>query len=590
MRNAYVDLCIQVQAARRSFEAIRTPLAPAVGVAASLYTHQLANVHRVLTDVRVRHLLADEVGLGKTVQALMILNALRQARPELTAVVVVHDKQPEQWQDELLTRCHAAAIACPLCWENRDRKHEFVRLLWPALNTAPACQKCGSDQRWKPSDVNGDNFDILIVDELHKIQLSFQNPLVRIASGFDHVLILTATPTFQDPKRHAQLFEILEPEKTALTRYEMEREKCQSPKQYQLDADIGAWTAQDAQVIVDRFLKRDADAATVANDSELKTSAIVHCAYRRVIRTRRADYPGVFPRRRHLPIVVEPLGAEIDRQALMWEYFRHHVSMTIDVKPIELAKRVILSPPSLEQRVDFLRRKSQDRNGLLDRAKPLVHKSQGDSRADALIDLLMAVWERNSQDKVLVAAQDNLTVDYLFELVTQRLPVVGPLCEREPLVVVRIRQGMMTEAMQGMGGYGNETNDALRSFISGDARLLLAADEYSTGLNIQSARVFVLYSVPWTPVEVSQWIGRVDRIGNIAEAIQEEYDRTIDVYTMGLDHALTPCERWCALRGGSRAVPRGKGLNMGQSPDIDGVELTQRRGMPHGHDRDRNQR
>ncbi len=64
MRNDYIDFCLQVQAVRRAFEGIRTPLAPAVGVAASLFTHQLANVRQVLTDVRVRHLLADEVGLG----------------------------------------------------------------------------------------------------------------------------------------------------------------------------------------------------------------------------------------------------------------------------------------------------------------------------------------------------------------------------------------------------------------------------------------------------------------------------------------------------------------------------------------------
>ena len=103
MRNAYVDLCLQVQAARREYEGIRTPLAPAVGVAASLYTHQLANVYRVLTDVRVRHLLADEVGLGKTVQALMVLNALRAQRSDLQALVVVPDRLVPQWRDEIMT-------------------------------------------------------------------------------------------------------------------------------------------------------------------------------------------------------------------------------------------------------------------------------------------------------------------------------------------------------------------------------------------------------------------------------------------------------------------------------------------------------
>lgn len=63
-RNPYADLCVHLQALRRRAEEIRSPLAPALGVAGSIYTHQVANVLRVLTDVRVRHLLADEVGLA----------------------------------------------------------------------------------------------------------------------------------------------------------------------------------------------------------------------------------------------------------------------------------------------------------------------------------------------------------------------------------------------------------------------------------------------------------------------------------------------------------------------------------------------
>ena len=97
-RNAYVDLCLTAQAVRRELEGIRTPLVPAIGVAASTYTHQMANVYRVLTDVRVRHLLADEVGLGKTVQALMILNALKYQRRDLQALVVVPDSLVTQWR------------------------------------------------------------------------------------------------------------------------------------------------------------------------------------------------------------------------------------------------------------------------------------------------------------------------------------------------------------------------------------------------------------------------------------------------------------------------------------------------------------
>ncbi|MCB1745317.1 MAG: DEAD/DEAH box helicase family protein, partial [Gammaproteobacteria bacterium] len=203
-RNPYVDLCLSVQAVRRYFESMRTPLAPAVGVAAALYTHQVANVLRVLTDVRVRHLLADEVGLGKTVQALMVLNALRSQRPRLQALIVVPDRLVPQWRDEIMSRAHTA----PFDEEGRDvlEGGQYIRLAWEAQlrMTNPVGQP-----RLTLSDIDPGRFDVLVVDELHSLTSAMQDRIVRVASNFQHVLILTATPKFQDMRRHAQLFAIL---------------------------------------------------------------------------------------------------------------------------------------------------------------------------------------------------------------------------------------------------------------------------------------------------------------------------------------------------------------------------------------------
>ena len=125
-RNAYVDLCVHLQSLRRIAEEAKSPLVPALGVAGSIYTHQVANVLRVLTDIRVRHLLADEVGLGKTIQALMILNALRRQRRDLRALVVVPDTAlMVQWRDELMTRAHTTPVETHTPGEG-----QYVRLAW----------------------------------------------------------------------------------------------------------------------------------------------------------------------------------------------------------------------------------------------------------------------------------------------------------------------------------------------------------------------------------------------------------------------------------------------------------------------------
>jgi len=519
-RNPYVDLCLHLQALRRQAEEVRTPLAPAVGVAGFIYTHQVANVLRVLTDVRVRHLLADEVGLGKTVQALMILNALRRQRRDLRALVVVPDRLVPQWRDELLTRAHTAPHE-----KSTPGEGQYVRLAWEDLLRQ---KDAAGEAKLALSDIDPTRYQVLIIDELHRLRADLQDRIVRVAGEFEHLLVLTATPSFQRPERHAQLFALLEPERAARARWDI------ADKAGDLVAgdDLSKWPESAAQRVVDALLARDRAAASAAEQDSLSATAMALCAYRRVIRTRRVDYSGVIPRRQHCPVVVEPLGAEVDRQALMWRYFTHLDDLSTRFDPVLLAKRVVLSPPSLEQRVDFFRRKGHERDGLLEQVKSLVHKSKGDSRADALVDLLAAFWSRSPGERVLVAAQDNLTVDYLFALVQARLPEIGPIGARVPLVAARVRQGMETDAVEDLGGYGNETSENLEAFQRGDAQVLFAPEAAQVGLNLQCARVLVLYSVPWRPEEVEQWIGRLDRIGNVAAFSNEGAAQTIDVYTI----------------------------------------------------------
>ena len=176
--------------------------------------------------------------------------------------------------------------------------------------------------------------------------------------------------------------------------------------------------------------------------------------------------------------------------------------------------------------------KAHERQGLLERTKPLVHRRNGDSRADALVDLLAEIWRNDPSERVLVAAQDNLTVDYLFEIVNSRLPLIGPLGGRVPLVAARTRQGMMTEAVEDLGGFGNETNENLEAFQRGDAQVLFAPEADQVGLNLQCARILVLYSVPWRPEEVEQWIGRLDRIGNATVFAALDEATAIEIYTI----------------------------------------------------------
>ena len=95
-----------VQALRRRVERDRSALLGALGVAAEPLPHQLANVRRILEAPEIRHLIADGVGLGKTVQTLMILNVLRLANPDHRTILVAPDHLLEQWTREVTVRGH----------------------------------------------------------------------------------------------------------------------------------------------------------------------------------------------------------------------------------------------------------------------------------------------------------------------------------------------------------------------------------------------------------------------------------------------------------------------------------------------------
>jgi ATP-dependent helicase HepA len=96
-RRAFLDQLIQQRRTSRGFTAI-------LSAPVDLYHHQLDTVARVLADPVLRYLLADEVGLGKTVEAGLILRQLLLDDPSATVLVCVPSILVSQWRDELTER------------------------------------------------------------------------------------------------------------------------------------------------------------------------------------------------------------------------------------------------------------------------------------------------------------------------------------------------------------------------------------------------------------------------------------------------------------------------------------------------------
>ncbi len=497
------DVVSGVQALRREVERDNC-LDGAFGMAAWPWPHQVAQVKAILEDTCVRHCIADEVGLGKTVQAVAVVRALMLRRPNLRVAFFVPDELVAQWRDEALARGGFAVDDPGEPTDDTAAREHRPMLVWPArVRTQP--------DLWAGLQ----KLDVLVVDELTRLSQSNLERLVRIGRDVPNLLVLTATPPLNDDSASRRLLEMVEPVRALLGG--------EQPWQHLLHIERTA--AEGADVEARRRL------------------APVYAAARRIVRARRSSWRGVLPSREVVLHEIEPTVAELERERLLWRWMRRATDTSRDFDHVRLAQRV-RSRRSLVQRVTYLRGHGHDREDLLERISALLGAEHGDSRYEGLCDVLCTIWREDPQAKVLVGANDNLTVDDLAE----RLPASFDDHGGAPLSVAKIRN-----QRAGPGALvdpDDQVQAAVAAFRTGTAKVLLLTDEGVTGLNLQYARHVVLFALPWDPVEVEQLLGRVDRLGNEeATAKGEEQGRPIVVHV--LVQRGTVDERVCEVFIGS---------------------------------------
>lgn len=507
MTDPYIDLCLGVQAVRRRIEREVAGLGGATGVAAAPYPHQLANVQRILSDCRIRHLIADEVGLGKTVQTLMILNALRLQNPRHRALILVPDNIAPQWLIECQTRGHFT----PLGRAPEDEESgAHVRLAY-------------YDQLGSVTEIDPNVYDLLVVDELHRLQANARQRIADVAGSFRQLLLLSATPKFDDAEAFRQLLTILEPERMTLAAR---------------TSDAPEALLREREAKAAELLKQGSSAdwggasfMPPPEGAQASTLAVTHSILRRVTHSNRRDYPDLLPQRVLHRIAIEPTADEVARQHLIWQFIGHVDRNSASTDLARLGQVALRSPRALSERINILRGRDQrDPQGFLAAAIKHLEVANGDSRIEATVDLLVDIWNNDPEEAVLIVAEDNPTVDYLERMIPQFLPAIGPRGKRRPLSLT-VNRNRDASATSDLVDLFEEYDDGIGGFVDGDDQLLIAADVAQVGLNLQHARKLIFFSMPWSPLAVEQWIGRLDRLGSAALADQPG-ERTIDIYAI----------------------------------------------------------
>ena len=478
--------------------------------------HQIRALARATGDGRVRYLLADEVGLGKTIEAGLIMRELKLRGVVRRTLVVAPKGLVNQWVAEM--RTHFAEEFRALT----PSDFPAFRRIAPADNVWRTCDQvvCPMDavkpldgrrgwSRERVAEHNRDRFedltaagwDLIIIDEAHRLGGSTdqvaRHQLGRgLADAAPCLLLLSATPHQGKTDAFHRLMSLVD--ETAFP-------------------DAGDLTGERVQPFVIRTEKRraiDADGQPLFKPRHTRLEPI---AYAEPHAGQRALYEAVteYARDGYNRALREHKGhlgfLMILMQRLVTSSTRA-IRVTLERRLAALdapGEQLLLFPELtddewadldgqeqvdtlLSSRLSALKNERAEVKLLLEAARR-TERAGADAKAEALIGWIYRLQQEESDPdlKVLIFTEFVATQEMLRAFLADR--------------------GFAVVCLNGSMGL-EERAAAQRSFAGG-ARFLVSTDAGGEGLNLQFCHVVVNYDIPWNPMKLEQRIGRVDRIG-----------------------------------------------------------------------------
>ncbi len=490
----------------------------------ALEAYQLAPVLRILAKPRPRLLVADDVGLGKTIEAgLCLLELMHRRRADRVLVVVPPGLIP-QWEDELLERFGLRFTVI----ENATGLSRVQATLPAGLSPwdLPKARIITSVDFLKKVEVHrralAKPWDLVIVDEAHALAESgtprnpYRTRRTRLGEELRDrsrgLLLLTATPHNGYPHSFRSLVELVEPTAAAITgasaRERIERAMVRRMKRQIVRRQDGEWKPAFLPRHVEPIPVRvEGDAArlfeligaycsSAVREAREEDAELVSFAMQ-IVRKRAAS--SRLALERTLAHRLEALKKESERaeppdRAEMRD-LQADVPMS-DAQAERVARRILRSAIPKDER----RRKAEVRR-ITEIQRLLKGLPGPDPKVAALVEHLRGVLAEDPEAKIIVFTE------YLdtLEAIRTGLDEAGP-----PLAGahVELRGGLTIRQRQAVQG----------RFEDPDVRVLLATDAASEGLNLQRrCHRMVHFELPWNPNRLEQRNGRIDRYGQTRE-------------------------------------------------------------------------
>lgn len=485
--------------------------------------HQLHVLERALETRNIRYILADEVGLGKTIEAGMIIKELK-ARGLITRILVVCPTGlVSQWSVEMQEKFHEKfQVILPSDFDtirrltdNDDVYGQFDQVISPMDSIKPVEKHAGwSDKRVEKYNqerieaIINSGWDLIIIDEAHRVAGS-SSYVARYKLGYllsqasPYLLLLTATPHNGKTEPFLRLVRLLDeqafPNYKSIVKEQVAPYLIRSEKREAIDNNGNLLFKKRYTHLVE--LHWDERHSLQRQLYEL-VSSYVSKIYDKARWNRKKNMCLIF-----LMIIMQRMVTS--STAAVRQSLEHRLRVLLE----EETRVNTMSESDWDERdiedgdADAMEAMSLDRSAEIEELKMIISVAKQaefqhhDVKVDALFDTIDELQSEDPAQKIIPFTEFVGTQVYLKELLESR--------------------GYSVSVLNGSMDI-EERNNALNEFKMSTG-IFISTDAGGEGLNLQFANIIINYDLPWNPMKIEQRCGRADRIGQ---------QRDVHIYNM----------------------------------------------------------
>ena len=475
--------------------------------------HQLHVLNRAMETNNIRYILADEVGLGKTIEAGMIIRELKSRGLVSRILVVCPTGLVTQWASEMQEKFHEKfQVILPSDYDtirrltdNDDVYGQFDQVISPMDSIKPIEKHAG----WSEEKVEKYNeeriysiinsgWDLIIIDEAHRVAGS-SGEVARyklgnlLAQASPYLLLLSATPHNGKTEPFLRLIRLLDadafPNAKSIVREQVAPFLIRTEKREAID--------NNGNLL---FKNRITHLVTISWDERNNlqrelyemVSSYVAKTYNKALRNRKKNMCLIFLliiMQRMVTSSTAAIRQSLERRLNVLLEQRTCVGNLreedLDELNIEDGVEDALEAISLDMELEI-----EELKQIISLAKQAQFQNQ-DAKVEPLLNEIDAILSEDRTQKVIIFTEFVATQTYLQELLVNR-----------DYTVTILNGGMSID----------ERNAAMQEFKASTS-IFISTDAGGEGLNLQFANIIINYDLPWNPMKIEQRCGRVDRIG-----------------------------------------------------------------------------